>query len=397
MRSALTCSVVCGALLSAGHASMGVAAPPTALSQDESAAVIRFPHDADLWDAALSEDGRLHVVYSVRQAGESKRGASDLFYLATKNAERTRWMDPRKIPTGELPVTVGGERKALIAVMPRDVVLVSWPSGGLIGAARSADNGGSWVPVTPRDPSAAGHADTMTMTGSAAGRVAFAWTDTAVMGRGEDKIAAPLHVTLSRNGGATYESVIEINKNLLGACVCCTPDLAFDGAGNLWVAYRTSEANIKEICIARLGVDGAITAAIASADEWHLNGCPMNGPEIAVDREGKTVAVTWTREEVIRGATSTDGGKTFGAARDSGRGAHHSSAAGGDRLWLAWELHNETSLIRAIERSGEQRAAVPPTAVLLVSAEGQPLLVSAAGSSTPPGGEHDRHERHGDH
>ncbi|MGH8690821.1 MAG: hypothetical protein ACREUS_07315, partial [Burkholderiales bacterium] len=235
---------------------------------------------------------------------------------------------------------------------------------------------------------------TMTMAGSASGRVAFAWTDTAVMGRGEDKLAAPVHVRISRNGGATYDSVIEINKDLLGACVCCTPDLTFDGAGNLWVAYRTSEANVKEICIARLGVDGQVSGAIASADDWQLNGCPMNGPEIAVDREGKTVAVTWTREDVIRGATSVDGGKTFETARDLGRGARHTSAAGGDRLWLAWELHDETSLIRAVERSGEQRAAVDPAAVLLVTAEGQPLLVADTGASaeSPRG-----HGENGDH
>lgn len=364
---------------------------------DEQAEILLFPHAADLWDANLGRDGRVHVVYSIRQNSESRRGASDLFYVATTSGERNAWYRPRAIPTGDRPATVGGERKPLIAVLPDGALVVSWPSGGGIGAARSTDGGATWSPLAPRAADAPGHADTMTMSSGETGRVAFAWTDTAVMGRGEDKLAAPLHVRTSRDGGMTFEPVVEVNADLLGACVCCTPDVAWDGAGNLWVAYRTSDASIKEICVARLGVDGKISGTTASADNWHLNGCPMNGPEIAVDQDGKTVALTWTREAVIRAATSTDGGATFGAVRDLGSGVHHAAAAGGGRLWLAWEAGGSTALLRAIERRGEQRAEVAAKAALLVTAEGRPMLVSAAGASATPGGGIERHERRGDH
>lgn len=368
-----------------------------AKAEDEKAIVLRFPHEADLWDAVLGRDGRVHVVYALRNRSESGRGASDLFYVATTDEERKAWSEPRPVPTGERVATVGGERQPFVAVTADGAVVASWPSGGGIGAARSTDGAATWSPMHPRAADAPGHADTMTMVGGPGSLVAFAWTDTAVMGRGEDKLAAPLHVRLSRDGGQSFEAVVELNRNLLGACVCCTPDLAFDGSGNLWVAYRTSDANVKEICIARLGVDGEITGAIASADDWLLNGCPMNGPEIAVDREGKAVAFTWTRETVIRAATSADGGRTFTAARDLGNGSRHSAASGGGRLWLAWDRRGGIGLIRAVEQSGEQLADVPARAVLLVTAEGRPLLVSAAGPAAPPEGGHDRHERRGDH
>lgn len=372
-------------------------APPTVTGEGEKAIVLRFPHEADLWDAALGPDGRVHVVYAVRNRSESGRGASDLFYVVTTDGLRESWREPRPVPTGERRATVGGERQPFVAVMADGAVVASWPSGGGIGAARSTDGGATWSPLTPRAADAPGHADTMTMAGGPGSLVAFAWTDTAVMGRGEDKLAAPLHVRLSRDGGQTFEPVVEVNADLLGACVCCTPDLAFDGSGNLWVGYRTSEANVKEICIARLSVDGAITGAIASADNWVLQGCPMNGPEIAVDRAGTTVALTWTREGTIRSTTSTDGGATFAAARDLGNGARHNAVAGGGRLWLAWEAGGATALIRAIERSGEQRAEAAPKAALLVTAEGRPMLVSAASTSAPAGGGSERHERRGDH
>ncbi|MCC6906927.1 MAG: exo-alpha-sialidase [Phycisphaerales bacterium] len=353
--------------------------------------IVTFPHQADLWDAALSPDGRLHVVYSVKAVGQGRRGASSLFYVATRDASGEHWLDPRPVPTGELPATVGGERQPLIAVMPHDVVLVAWPSGGMIGAARSADNGGSWVAVSPRDANAPGHADTMTMGASPGGRVAFAWTDTAVMGRGGDELAAPLHVAISTNSGATYAAPTAINTDLPGACVCCTPDVAFDDSGNLWVAYRTSSENIKEICVARVGLDGAVTGVIVSRDEWHLKGCPMNGPELAVSGDGGKVSVTWTREALIRGATSSDGGRQFGQVFDLGAGRMHNGAARGGALRINWESGGGLIVADPAQREQQQALRVSRGATMQVTADGRTLLVTAAAKDESPAPEEPHH------
>lgn len=357
--------------------------PPAVGGNTEAAVVVRFPHRADLWDAALSSDGRVQVVYSVKAAGQAARGASDLFYVATTDARRDHWTEPRSVPTGDLPATIGGERQALIAVLPDGALVVSWPSRGKIGAARSTDGGGSWMVVTPRDPQAAGHADTMTMSDGRTGKVAVAWNDTGVMGRGDDELAAPLHVAFSMDGGATFAPAFAINDDLPGACVCCTPDVAFDDAGQLWVAYRTSTSNVKEICVARVDADGAVSGSVASHDDWHLKGCPMNGPELAVSGDGRTVEVTWTRDADIRSAVSDDGGRTFGAVRELGRGSYHNGAASGESVWMMWERHGQVALRRANAAGEAEVIAVDPQAVLLVTAEGRALVVSDMESNAP--------------
>ncbi len=362
----------------------GIAEPPTETHRAQSATVVQFPRQADLWDATLGPDGRVHVVYSVKAAAGVKRGASDLFYLATTDAQLHAWSEPFVVPAGELTVTVGGERKACIAVLPDGTVLISWPSGGLIGAARTTDGGPTWMAVSPRDPKAPGHADTMTMSDGRTGRVAVAWTDTASVGRGDDKLAAPVHVAISVDGGLTFAPAASINDDLRGACVCCTPDVAFDDAGDLWVAYRASESNVKETCVARVAPDGSISGAIASDDEWHLVGCPMNGPELAVSGDGQTVSVTWTRGEAIRGAVSGDGGRSFGEVRDIGRGRVHNGAAAGDHLWTMWERSGKVALCNAMVDAEAEMLQVSPLSILLVTRDGRALLVSDSESSDAP-------------
>ena len=322
-------------------------------------------------------------MYCTKALGQAARGASDLFYVATTDTQCDQWTEPRSVPTGDLSATVGGERKAFIAVMPDGALVVSWPSGGKIGAVRSADAGATWTMVSPRDPDAPGDADTMTMSDGRTGRVAVAWNDTAVIGRGDDELAAPLHVAFSGDGGKTFAPAVAINGDLPGACVCCTPDVTFDDAGRLWVAYRTSTSNVKEICVARVDADGTVSGAVASHDDWHLKGCPMNGPELAVSGDGRTVEVTWTREADIRSAMSEDGGRTFGAVRDLGRGTYHNGAAWGEHLWMMWERHGQVALQKANAAGEAQAVAVDPQAVLLVTREGKALLVADAASTSP--------------
>ncbi|MDX1673756.1 MAG: sialidase family protein [Longimicrobiales bacterium] len=131
--------------------------------------------------------------------------------------------------------------------------------------------------------------------------------------------------TVDREGGVSDR--IRVDSSV---CDCCQTALAATADG-LVAAYRDrSEAEIRDIYVARY-VDGRWLAGRAVHDDgWEIAGCPVNGP--ALDTRGDTVAIAWftaadtegdgaeTRDEIRsageRGRTlaafSTDGGRTFG-------------------------------------------------------------------------------------
>jgi hypothetical protein len=99
-------------------------------------------------------------------------------------------------------------------------------------------------------------------------------------------------------------------------CDCCAPDHAMASAGPV-VAYRDrTPEEIRDIVVRRFA-DGRWQEPVgAGADNWHIEGCPVNGPKIAA--AGNRVAVAWftAANDVprVRFAASTDGGATFAPA-----------------------------------------------------------------------------------
>ncbi len=98
-------------------------------------------------------------------------------------------------------------------------------------------------------------------------------------------------------------------------CDCCQTDVALATAGPVVVYRDRTSEEIRDISVARY-VDGGWAKPITvSDDQWHIAGCPVNGPTIAAD--GDRVAVAWygapNRERRIKLAWSQDAGKTFSA------------------------------------------------------------------------------------
>lgn len=98
-------------------------------------------------------------------------------------------------------------------------------------------------------------------------------------------------------------------------CDCCQTSAAITANGPV-VVYRDRLADeVRDISIVRL-VDGKWTAPRAVfADNWKIEGCPVNGPQVAA--QGNSVAVAWfsapEKDAQVKLAFSTDGGATFGA------------------------------------------------------------------------------------
>ena len=98
-------------------------------------------------------------------------------------------------------------------------------------------------------------------------------------------------------------------------CECCQTSAARTSDGVI-IAYRDkSDANIRDISVARFANGQWSAPATVHPDNWEINGCPVNGP--VVTAIGDAVAVAWFTiaggTPHVKVAFSTDGGRRFGA------------------------------------------------------------------------------------
>ncbi len=115
---------------------------------------------------------------------------------------------------------------------------------------------------------------------------------------------------VSAQGVAGAESVVDGR-----VCDCCQTAAATTDTGAI-VAYRDrSDKEIRDIYVSRFENGKWSAGTAVHADNWEINGCPVNGPAIAA--RGKNVAVAWfaARDNAPKTqlAFSKDGGRTFGA------------------------------------------------------------------------------------
>ena len=133
-------------------------------------------------------------------------------------------------------------------------------------------------------------------------------------------------------------------------CFCCKTGVATAPDGTVYVAWRhIYPPNLRDIAVAR-STDGGRTFAPpvrVSEDGWAIDGCPDDGPSIAVDAGG-VLHVAWPtlvpgsdRGKGIFYSDSSDGGRTFAprVRLDDGGGAaaHPQLAVGGDRVVVVWD------------------------------------------------------------
>jgi thiol-disulfide isomerase/thioredoxin len=76
-------------------------------------------------------------------------------------------------------------------------------------------------------------------------------------------------------------------------CDCCQTAAGWSADGPFVVYRDRSDTEIRDLSIVRR-IQGRWTApAPVFADGWVVPGCPVNGPSVAVDPEGRRVAVAW--------------------------------------------------------------------------------------------------------
>ena len=243
-----------------------------------------------------------------------KDGAANV-YGATSSDSGLTFSGPRRVNDVEGDATANSEQppRAVISGTPEArTVTVVWSKRNdgpersrrdMVRVARSRDGGRTFSAASSiHDAALSGARGWESVVTGRGNAVHAVWLD----GRdAERKMSeATAHSGMSHKGqppqdvyhgiltpdGRRVETVIAT-----GVCFCCKTALAVDARGNVYAAWRhIFPGSMRDIAFAKSSDGGRHFDPLVrvSEDKWELNGCPEDGPALAVDQSG-VIHVAW--------------------------------------------------------------------------------------------------------
>jgi hypothetical protein len=313
-------------------------------------------------------------------------GGQQIHAAVSRDGGRTFGAPVRVSPAGSA-VKVNGEQPPRVVLVPRKTarggsgpaaapeVRVVWTVGSDQGtrlvSARSMDAGHTFAaPAVVAGSDAPGNRGWESVTVDRDGRVLALWLDHR--DTASDRPAADGHQHAGHQTGpsassaAAADGVARAQRSQLfvagldgqraassvarGVCYCCKTSLVTGPDGAIYAAWRHVYAgNLRDIAFASSRDGGATFTAPArvSEDGWQIDGCPENGPALAVDAR-RRVHVVWPAVERTAGreslslfyAMTTDGRAFTPRVRMPAAGAaYHPQAAvtASGTLLVTWE------------------------------------------------------------
>lgn len=282
---------------------------------------------------AADDKGGLHVAYEAPGKGAS---AADVYYTSSTDGGKT-WSAAVAVAT-----TPGASEDPAIAVGKDGSVVVVWTDTSSgdgkpdIYAARSADKGKTWTaPVDVSNTPGVSSAPDVKIAPN--GDTYVIWLDTS---SGTD--SPDVYFASSADGGKTFSKPADVS-NTPGKSL--TPAIALAQSGAIHVTWcDTSSGDASPDVYYSGSTDGGKTWSKA-IDVSNSPGVSADS-DIAVDAKGR-IYITWSdttegdKSPDIMVATSSDGGKTFGKAvnvsKTPGTSSDPGIAATGDgRVAAIW-------------------------------------------------------------
>lgn len=242
--------------------------------------------------------------------------------------ENDKWNTPKTIATGSNWFVNWADFPSLVALDDGKSLAAHWLQKRAEGTydydvriSQSFDEGNNWEPsfIPHKDGIAAEHGF-VSMLPLSNNKIFATWLD----GRNtkSEKQKKDSHDHGHHGAGAMTLRCAEFDKegNLSEEkeldnriCDCCQTAAVQTDQGII-VAYRDrSEKEIRDISIVRRVGDKWTTPKTVSDDNWHIAGCPVNGPSLAAI--GNQVAIAWytMSEETpqVKVAFSADSGANF--------------------------------------------------------------------------------------
>lgn len=294
--------------------------------------------------SSLGVPGAVNATPSLAVSGRTvaaiwtaTKDRSTNLYLAISNDGGATFSAPRRVndidgdagATNEQPPRVvfsgSGAARALTVVWSKRDPGPMQTRRDIIRMARSTDGGRTFTPARyAHNPEFSGARGWESLAVGADGRVHAVWLD----GRdAERKMAAHGAAHKGQPPQDIYHSTIaadgRISENVIatGVCFCCKTAVAVDGRGAVYAAWRhIFPGSMRDIAFAK-STDGGRSfdpLVRVSEDKWELNGCPEDGPTLAVDQAG-VIHIAWATvvnegepQKALFHATSRDG-KLFAA------------------------------------------------------------------------------------
>jgi hypothetical protein len=322
-------------------------------------------------NVSLAATGR--VVAAVWSAA-NEAGEEDIEAAVSRDGGAS-FAEPVRVNRTPGSARTGGEQPPRVVLVPKlgdPALVVVWTSKGVAGtrlvSARSDDGGRTFAAesIVPGSD-APGNRGWESIALDRAGRVHVLWLDhrdaagsssNDMSHHMEHNMPMPMQADavakaqLSKLYFATLGEERSVRALAAGVCYCCKTSLAVGADGSINAAWRHVYAgNIRDIAFTR-STDGGRTFSAptrVSEDKWALDGCPENGPAVAVDAKG-FVHLAWPT--LVAGSSNGAGelGLFYATSRDGrqfsarqtiptvGTPRHVQIATASDRsLVLAWD------------------------------------------------------------
>jgi hypothetical protein len=354
-------------------------------------------------------------VVAIAWGASTPAGATDVYTAVSRDGGRT-FAAPVRVNDVDGDARLNGEQPPRVA-MRGNTLTVVWTSKGANGTrllqSRSADGGRTFAKSTPvPGGEAAGNRGWENAIADASGRVYAVWLDHRELAQ-QDGAVAMAHHDHTAAASAKPDGVAMAQKSKLylgaldggvapraitgGVCYCCKTALATAADGSVFAAWRhVYPGNIRDIAFTSSRDGGRTFSAPlrVSEDQWVLEGCPDDGPAMAVDAKNR-VHIVWPTLITEKNADeptialfyamSSDGRRFTPRKRlpTEGMPHHPQIAIGPDgSLTIAWDEGANGKRRAAIaQTSADAAAASPMIRTLVGDAAVYPVVAATAGAT----------------
>ena len=270
-------------LVLAGVAWAGLSSRTAAVSPQAGVEALRIPEGGRLPRAVVDTGGTVHLVY----VGDGTTSAN--LYRVTRTAGAVGWSEPQRINTRERSVSgVGPIDGAQLAIGPDDRLHVVWlqTEPAAFFHTRSRADGSGFEPERDLSTGEEGAVEAgPAVAADRRGNVYVFWHAGAV-----EDARRSVHLTVSRDGGNTFEPPRRVSREAEGACACCGLAAATDPDGAIHVSYRGAGGNVRRGQRLLTSTDRGRTFSDRLVDPWELGACPVSTTSLFAGPAGLTAA-----------------------------------------------------------------------------------------------------------